>query len=174
MARRPTDAFRKLYDEHAGFVQFVAARAGARGPAVDDVVQETFMKLYQHSATLKDPSKVRAWLATTARHCAIDAARRGRRELGVETLDEHPAPSTHDHAAHEADLLLVGDLIAEIATHQGGETFHQFYVEGRSAKDIAALNGEAVSTVTTRLSRLREKFRARFRRRLEELREQRG
>lgn len=61
------------------------------------------------------------------------------------------------------------ELVEEIAVLPGGADFKAFYVDGRKAKDIAAAHGEAVSTVTTRLSRLRERFRERLNSRLQQL-----
>lgn len=168
------EAFRKLYDEHVGFVQFVAMRTGVRGSDVDDVVQETFLRLHVHGASLKDPAKVRAWLATTARRVVIDQARKRRERLVDGEAPDVPAPRDDEEAGHEQDLALVRDMVDEVAADKaGGETFRLFYVDGLTAREIAARNGEAVSTVTTRLTRLRDAFKDKFRKRIEDLRDRR-
>ena len=166
--------FRRVYDEHVGLIQYVATRMGAKGGDADDVVQETFLKLLDHAGKIDDPAKLRAWLSTTARRCAIDQARRKKPGLmaGEADLAQVAAPSD-DALAHEMDLALVRDLIDDVVAQTGGDTFRKFYVDGLTARQIAEEEGEAVSTVTTRLTRVRERFRNRFEQRLTDLRARR-
>lgn len=167
-------AFRRLYEAHAGFVQYVASRAGARGGEADDVVQETFMRLMQHGRAIEDPAKLRAWLATTARRVTIDLARKRKREKEDDVALENASSAEYDDEREreherEQDIAMVRELVEEVSKEPGGETFKMFYVDGLSARVIAEAKGEAVSTVTTRLSRFRERFREKFKRRLSEL-----
>jgi len=164
-------AFRRLYDAHVGFVQYVAAQCGRRGMAADDVVQETFWRLFQAAPVLEGRGPLRAWLATTARRLVIDEARRTKREvLGQDA--ERQAESLADGSEadeREIEIAAVRDLVEEIAALPGGADFKAFYVHGRKARQIAEQNGEAVSTVTMRLSRMRERFRERLKSRLAQL-----
>ena len=76
---------------------------GYRVPAndVDDIVQSTFIRLYEHLHSLRDPRALSPWLETTARRETLKRIRAGRRECPLEdettqrlhmiaTVDEYP------------------------------------------------------------------------------------
>ena len=66
--------------------------------------------------------------------------------------------------------MLVGRLIEEVCGETGDDTLRRFYVEGATARQIAEQRGEAVGSITNRLSRLRKRFGDRFKRHIDELR----
>src|SRR4051812_47004041 len=47
---------------------------------VDEVVQRTFISLYRHIDSLRDPAALPGWLETTARHEALRLLSRRRQE----------------------------------------------------------------------------------------------
>ena len=168
-------AFKSVYKAHAGLVHFVAMRAGLAREEAEDVVQETFVRLFQKAADIRDSTRLSAWLTVTARNLAIDRLRSRRRLVPTEgeVLEGSVTQLWEGHAdgpRHELEVSLIGRLLDKLATTPGGETLRQFYGEGMSTKEIAAQNGEAISTVTTRLSRLRAKFKDELKRHIEELR----
>lgn len=59
-------AWSSLVQRYASLVYTVPRRARLSGAAVDDVFQLTWMRLVEHLDTIEDPSRVRAWLVTTA------------------------------------------------------------------------------------------------------------
>lgn len=166
--------FREMYEEHVGFVQFIARQGGCRDMQVDDVVQETFLRLYQNPPDAREARAVRSWLAVTARRVIIDSARKQRHERNEP--NSHAEASSaglwfrdEDALERELELLAVRDLVEEIAQQPGGEDFRAFYVEGLKAREIAERRGESVSSVTTRISRLRARFRESLKTRLQQL-----
>src|SRR5581483_11262419 len=71
----------------------------------DDVAAETWVQVVRGIATFRgDEAAWRAWLFTTARRRAIDAARRGARHPEA-PLDDLP-PGRHPAAPDPADLAL--------------------------------------------------------------------
>jgi RNA polymerase sigma factor (sigma-70 family) len=172
-ARGDRQAFRQLYDAHVGFVQFIAGRFGFRGPEADDLVQEVFLVFYQSLSSIRDFGAIRAWLARTTKHRAIDCIRRRQRQPTNPAGDQlESIPDTYsaeEMIAREIDRLAAEQWLTEIANEPGGEVFKMFYVDGRSAREIALTTGEAVGTITARLSRLRQRFRSRLERTIEEL-----
>jgi RNA polymerase sigma factor (sigma-70 family) len=53
-----------------------------------DVVQTTWLRLVEHLDRLREPERVGAWLATTARNECLRVIRRGAREVPVAESDE--------------------------------------------------------------------------------------
>ena len=178
LVRGDQAAFRAYYDEYADLILFVARRFGLAPAAADDVLQETFYRLFRKARTIEDGSKVKPWLVTTARRLVIDQIRKAGREAPLasgdarERADLTVMSDDVEGLEREIELKAVATLVAEIAEAPGGDTFRAFYVEGLTARAIASRNGEAVSTVTTRLSRLRRRFLERFHEHLRALRDE--
>lgn len=166
--------FRGMYEAHVGFVQFIARQAGCKDMEADDMVQETFLRLYQNPPDTREERAVRSWLAVTAKRVIIDLARKRRHESNTSDTTVEPSSAAlwfRDEEAleHELELLAVRELIEEIASQPGGEDFRAFYVDGLKAREIAERRGESISSVTTRISRLRARFRENLRTRLQQL-----
>jgi RNA polymerase sigma-70 factor (ECF subfamily) len=169
-------AFRRVYEATVGLVAYVATRAGLAREEADEVIQETFLRLHERAGEIRDAAGLKSWLAVTARNQALDRLRKRARQRTAaagEDLEAAAVAELWDRggALRELEVAVVRDLLDEIAREPGGETLRLFYADGLAAKEIAARNGEAVSTVTTRLSRLRAKLGERLRARIEELRE---
>ena len=165
-------AFTQAYRCYVGLIQFVVAKCGVPPKDCDDLVHEVFLSLWQKAKTLGDPSKVKGWLVVTARNRAMDYHRQKKVRLDKQDHLVREEENRQDQAAersqHEVEVALLTDLIQEACRREGDDTLNLFYHKGLSVKDIAAQKGEAVSTVTTRLSRLRRKLKPWF---LEKLKE---
>jgi len=59
-------------------VYAIPMRSGLAPEEADDVFQNTFARLVERLSTLRDPSRLRAWLVTTARRLSLDTATRRR------------------------------------------------------------------------------------------------
>lgn len=81
-ARRGDDAaWRALIARYLDLV-WAVARAHSLGPTdAADVVQTTWMRLYEQLEKLTDPARVGAWLSTTARREALRVAKERRRQV---------------------------------------------------------------------------------------------
>ena len=162
--------FRRVYDAYVGLIQYVVRRCGADAAAADDLVQETFMRLLRKAGDIQQPGAVKAWLVTTARHLTLDELSRQRRYVAASDEHADTADAGMESVRRELEIALVGELVEQISRESGDATLADFYVRGRSAKEIAAERGEALSTVTTRLSRLRRRFQDHLRGHIEVLR----
>ena len=89
-------AWDALVTYHGGRVWAVARAHRLSNADAEDVFQVTFLRLLTHIDTIRDPSKVGAWLATTARHECLRVARRSGRMV----------PSGDDQVLDVADPLL--------------------------------------------------------------------
>ena len=67
-----------------------------------DVAQTTWLRLVEHLDRIREPDRLGAWLATTARHESLRVIRRGARELPSDEADLFEAP-----ADESLDRLLV-------------------------------------------------------------------
>lgn len=95
-------AWQGLVDEFGGLV-WAVTRAHRLGDAdAGDVAQTTWLRLVEHLSLLKDPERVGAWLATTARRECLGVLRRSARL--VAHGDDLPEPAD-DAPTHDTALL---------------------------------------------------------------------
>lgn len=120
--------------------------------AVQDMVQEVFLRAWQNIGTLQDlgPSQRRAWLYRTARNLFVDAMRRTAREAAaLPELEPEPETPDPDFAEAEARRLL------ELLTPAEQELFRKRYLEGYTAAELGKMYGLPPATVRTRLAKAR-------------------
>lgn len=170
-----TLVFKDVYNDHFGLIHHVVNRCGVSGDDSFDIVQDTFYKLFVKAGQINDPKGVKSWLVTTARNLTLDQLRRQQliqKHSKIQYLNIEPektAGFVSQSELRELEIALLGNLIDEIQYETKDETFALFYREGLTAKEIALRGGEAISTVTNRLSRLRKRFNNKFKIHLEKL-----
>lgn len=81
---------------HGNRVWAVARAHRLNSADAEDVYQVTFLRLVTHIDTIRDPTRVGAWLATTARHECLRILRRAGRAV----------PSSDDEVLDSPDPLL--------------------------------------------------------------------
>jgi RNA polymerase sigma-70 factor, ECF subfamily len=98
--------FSELYRAHAAEVRRFALFLSGDATLADDIVSETFIRLWHARARL-DLTTVKAYLLVIARNLFLDHRRRSAR---LATLDEHMAdtgPGPEERATARADLRAV-------------------------------------------------------------------
>jgi RNA polymerase sigma factor (sigma-70 family) len=77
-----------------------------------EVIQTTWLRLVEHLDRIRDPERVGAWLATTARHESLQSIRRGAREVATDDVSVFDGRATHGEEldrgllARERDVAL--------------------------------------------------------------------
>jgi RNA polymerase sigma factor (sigma-70 family) len=80
-------AWSALVRRFSGLVWSVARAHNLRGADAEEVFQTTWLRLTEHVGRLKEPDRVGAWLATTARHESLKLIRSGKRAAPTDDLD---------------------------------------------------------------------------------------
>lgn len=88
-------SWRALVDEFAGLVWAVTRAHRLDHADAADVVQTTFVRLVQHLGSIRQPERVGAWLATTARRACLAVLRQNARVIPLgdalpDTLADEP------------------------------------------------------------------------------------
>jgi RNA polymerase sigma factor (sigma-70 family) len=81
------EAWAVLVKRFSGLVWSVARAPGLATADAEEVFQTTWLRLTEHIGRLKEPDRVGAWLATTARHEALKVIRAGRRATPTDDVD---------------------------------------------------------------------------------------
>ena len=150
-------AFERLVADHERTVRALAMAYCRDASAADDVVQETFLRAWRSLDGLRDPSKVKTWIYSLARHAAIDQLRaRKRRETEELTVDVRAPEKRSD------------DLVDRVMCAVDGlrEDYRQVlllrYVEKLSYGEIAESLGMTATAVGEKLHRVRKMVMEKF------------
>jgi RNA polymerase sigma-70 factor (ECF subfamily) len=149
----------------------LAVRLTGRAQDAEDLVQETYVKALRAFPSLRDPARVRPWLAQILTRLVIDRHRVPERELAVGDLteldrfslydliwDEDPFP--YSDSLHQDFLAQFPDDDVRRALLALPEVYRiplvLLYVEDLSYRELAETLGWPVGTVMSRLHRGRK------------------
>jgi len=124
---------------------------------IDDVVQETFIELYYKYDTIRDKSKIGAWLCGVCRNLALKRLRSTRYSL---PLDYAANKTTADPASvyEKADRRRMIRMAINRLSPPVAETISLYYISELSVAAIAELLGIPQGTVKSRLYEGRRKL----------------
>lgn len=142
------DWMRSLVDAHAADLVRYAGSILQDMDAARDVVQDTFLKLWQRP--LEDESGIRPWLFRVCRNGALDARRKGGRMKPVTDTDladkatevAGPQEAAEKNEQHSQVLRLMKDL-----PENQQEVVRLKFQNGMSYKEIASVTELSVSNV---------------------------
>jgi RNA polymerase sigma-70 factor (ECF subfamily) len=129
-----------------------------RHDEIDDLVQETWLRVLERGRSYDGRSRFEPWLFTIARHLAIDHIRK-RRTVSLEAEDdgESPLPASGD----PSPFILAARTEDAQRLAQSMQTLDFIYrevlvlrfQEDLSLQEVAAVIGAPVSTVASRIYR---------------------
>lgn len=157
-------ALEQLYERHSRAVFSLALKLLAEREAAEEIVQETFLKLWQRPETYSpERGRLIAWLLGVAHHRAVDRLRRrkleqryGAAQQAFETVvsDRDPVDDVMTSLRGEA----VSRALRTLPTAQR-VAVELAYLRGMTQVEIAAALGEPLGTIKTRLRLAMQKLR---------------
>ncbi len=160
-------SFLKAYDDYADAIfRHIALRLGDREQA-RELMQDTYMKVWQYLSGGKTVENLRAFLYRTANNLIVDTARR-RKLRTVESLEQMHEDHGFDPPAEE-DTSAITHIDAERVMpilqsidEPLRDVLVMRYVDGFPPKEIAKLLGISANVVSVRIHRGMEALRSRL------------
>lgn len=149
------EPFATLVRRHERAVQAVAFAVSGDHHAARDTAQEAFLQAFQKLPELRDPASFGGWVRAIARHKALSDARRLPRTAPLDVAAGVPGPSPEHNGEMPARLV---EAVTRLPEHEQSVVMLRYF-DGHAVKDIAAMIGRPVGTVTMQLSRARERLR---------------
>jgi RNA polymerase sigma-70 factor, ECF subfamily len=169
VARGDSRALEQIYERHSRGVYSLALRLLTDAPAAEEVVQETFLKLWRQPASYQ-PGRGRLlpWLLGVAHHHAIDLLRRRQLEQRhriqasphangdglVDLLDNFGLTSSEGDPQSRAGTfeqrMAIGRALASLPSEQW-VPLELAYYRGMTQLEIATALGLPLGTVKTRM-----------------------
>lgn len=141
------EAFRALVEEHSRKVFRLAYRVTGNEQDAEDVVQEAFLKAYNHFGRFDSRASFATWIHRIATNCAIDLLRRRSRRMGwggsgggfeAEDLpSHHPGPEARVRSLEVEDTM--ARALGALSPNERA-AFVLRHIEGLSTEEI----GEAL------------------------------
>lgn len=158
------DAFAALYRATSAKLYGVALRILRRRDLADEVIQETYVRIWNHAAAY-DPGRASpiTWMVTIARNRALDEVRRAA-PLAIDTTPE--AFDVADDAMLASERVeLASDLVRLKACLDGLEPERRdivrlAYLDGLSRDDLSVRFGHPPGTIKTWLHRSLKQLKA--------------
>lgn len=164
--RRNIDYEKIIFEMHYERVYYAAYFVLQDKYLAQDVTQETFLKAFQGMDTLKDGSKLGAWLGTIATRTAIDYLRKIKRRNDVVLEDvyndedhfDHEMPSIEDKIEFQFLEKIIQKNIQVLEPPSYREVLLLRYEYGLQDKEIAEALGISVAAAKGRLHRARKRL----------------
>ena len=164
MARDPL-AFHAFVVKHQRPVFALLSRMLGRGPHVEDLAQETFLRAHRALPGF-DPdgaAKVSTWLLTIATRLALDERKRRRPEIAADVdADQVPSATTPFHDRQRTELRTALERAARDLPDDQCAALVLSEIDGLSLAEVGSVLGIPEATAKTRVHRAREKMKERL------------
>lgn len=160
MARGDGRALGTLFDRHhQGVYRFLARLSGTDSGDLDDLVQNTFVRLADAAPRFAGLASVRSWIFAIASHVAHDHIRaESRRRAHVRATDLPPpaGPDRPDQRFEGHEALARYRQALDGLSHELRVAYIMCELEGTSGKEAAAALGVPEGTLWRRLHAARQ------------------
>ena len=150
-------ALEELYLGYHRRLSRFLARFTPRYENIEEIINDTFMVVWQNAKDFRNASQVSTWIIGIAYRTALKSFRRQKNHAGARSLEDYPEQTVdptfdaevHDWLKHGLSRLPIEQrLTLELAYHMG-----------HSLEEIAAITDCPVGTVKARMFHAREKLR---------------
>jgi RNA polymerase sigma-70 factor (ECF subfamily) len=153
-------AFRTLVELHQRPLAAYARRMLSDSAAADDIVQETFLRLWTRAASYdRGSARLSTWLHNIAHNLCVDSFRRDSRISFIDNDDEREGatagPADTQEAAEQSDR--VREALNRLPERQRSALLLCYY-QGLSNRDVASILELSVDALESLLARARRKL----------------
>jgi RNA polymerase sigma-70 factor (ECF subfamily) len=153
------NAFKALYDWYAPFVWRIAFKMGQNEELAQEIVQETFIRIYASLKHFKAQSALSTWIYRIVYNAANSSLSKMAKLKMIEPYEDTMAGSLRSDTYDEKELM---DRILSTLTPQDRFLLIAREVDSLSFEELASITNESSGSLRTRLSRLKEKIRGQF------------
>ena len=156
--KKSNSAFEKLYNRYAQKMKGVACRYVGDMAKAEDVLHDSFVKVFEKIATLKDNAIFEGWLRRIVVNEAIDSLKREKKlnEIINESGQLNSDSESDTGSAYEG--ISAKDLMEALNSLPAGykTIFNMYVVDGYSHKEIAERFTISEGTSKSQLSKAKE------------------
>ena len=164
-----TSAFDELYKMTVKYVQYTVMRAGVPSTDVEDVVQNTYIYIFNNYESCREPQAALSWIKKVAFSRSIDYLRKNSKEFllseegGDYVFEEStlvaPIEMPEDVVENNETKRLVNEMLNKLPEKQL-TIVRAFYFNDKKTREIAEEMGIPEGTVKASLARSRKTLEA--------------
>ncbi len=157
-------ACRELVDQYARVAGTIILRTIGRRDQVEDLLQETFLRVFRALPEFEGRARLSTWICTIAQRVAVDELRRRQRSPLLVSEDVPDAADSADverDAARDASDSLVRAALAKLPDKYRLPLLYSA-IDGLGYDTIATMLGVPVGTVKTNVFRGKQLLRERL------------
>jgi RNA polymerase sigma-70 factor, ECF subfamily len=156
VANGDSRAFRDLYDRHATWLLLRLSRRFGDPTVIDEVVQDTFLAVWQGAARYSGRGEVAAWIWGIGVRRLVDRLRRAHTVVPLDVSP--PEPSAEDSVLVGIEHGDLGGAIERLSPELRA-VIQATVLDGLTTREAGQLLGVPLGTVKTRLMRARRELR---------------
>jgi RNA polymerase sigma-70 factor, ECF subfamily len=141
---------------HRRLARFLS-RFTSRYENVEEIINDTFMVVWQSSKDFRHASQVSTWIMGIAYRTALKSVRRQKNFATDQSIDDYPEQSTDPTPETEIKDWLARGL--DRLPLEQRMTLELAYHMGHSLEEIAVIMGSPIGTIKARMFHAREKLR---------------
>ena len=150
-------ALEQLYHGYHRRLARFLSRFTSRYENVEEIINDTFMVVWQSAKDFRNASQVSTWIFGIAYRTALKSLRRQKNHAAALSLDESPEQIVDPEADAEVQDWVTHGLNCLTVEHR--LTLELAYRMGHSLEEIAAITDAPVGTVKARMFHARRKLR---------------
>jgi RNA polymerase sigma-70 factor (family 1) len=134
------DAFKHVFDEHSLALHYLASKFGLNHEEAEDIVADTFSKLWQGRAGFNSEEHVAGFLRTAVRNASLNLLKQKQRRMASGAELQHILPDKEDDFLRkliEVELLRKLYPLIETLPKQCKAVFKQIYFEGATTEEAS-------------------------------------
>lgn len=127
-------------------------------PVVEDVVMESYVKIWERRYTFNHPMVIKSWLYTTVRNTCINRLQERKRSLNypkelIEVLEERlTIPDQLSVIIYDETISLLKEGLEQLPS-ECRKIFRSLYLEGKTVREIHEESGLAITTIKNQKGR---------------------
>jgi len=155
----------ELVERHGRMVGTIILRTLGRREEIEDLVQETFLRVFRYLPEFEGRAKISTWICTIAQRVAVDALRRKQRTVATAPQEDAANVSAADDVPHSAEQAQ-RDALVRAALAELPEKFRlplvYSSIDGLDYETIADILAVPIGTVKTHIFRGKQLLRERL------------
>lgn len=158
IAAGDTEALHRLYNAVSGSVYGFALSITKQSQDAEDVLQDTFVTIYDKASTYQPQGKPMAWILTIARNHALMRIRSRKREASFEeTVADNSLAFSRIERPEDRQAV---EALLQILTEEERQIVVLHAVAGLKNREIAAVTELPLGTVLSKYNRAVKKLKA--------------
>ncbi|MBC8490229.1 MAG: RNA polymerase sigma factor [Bacteroidetes bacterium] len=156
-------AYSMIVDKHKDLVFTVALRIVRNREDAEEIVQDTFLKVYQSLKSFKKESKFSTWLYRIVYNTAISKTRKRQLEttdLEYEIIENYTLDNIKEDVSrleYDEQKILINKVIEKLSPEES-TLINLFYLKEYSTEEISEIMNLSKANVKVKLHRIRKRL----------------